>query len=142
MFAAAPVLFSNVKVEPAPEAAVKPTLLTMPSVIHDIAVKTTAALLNIFFLYIDSVQPTSADVLFEPCGSLLNKREAGWTFAIFPTARTSLRAFSRLSIRCGSCRRGLPLPPARRQRHFDCSLVIGVEPTPVSYTHLTLPTIY
>jgi hypothetical protein len=77
-----PVLFSIVKVELAPEAAVRPTLMTMPSVIHDNAVKTTAALLNIFFLYIDSVQPASADVLFEPCGSLHNKREAGWTFAM------------------------------------------------------------
>jgi hypothetical protein len=67
-----PVLFSNVKVELAPEAAVVPALMTMPSVKHDIAVKTTAALLNIFFLYIDSVQPAFADVLFEPCGSLLN----------------------------------------------------------------------
>ncbi len=84
-----PVLFSNVKVELAPEAAVRPALMTMPSVKHDIAVKTTAALLNIFFLYIDSVQPASADVLYEPCGSLLNKREAGWTFAIVPTAKTS-----------------------------------------------------
>jgi hypothetical protein len=52
-----PVLFSNVSVELAPEAAIPPTLITMPSVKHDIAVKTTAALLNIFFLYIDSVQP-------------------------------------------------------------------------------------
>jgi hypothetical protein len=83
-----PVLPSIVKVELAPEAAVRPALMTMPSVKHDIAVKTTAALLNIFFLYIDSVQPASADVLYEPCGSLLNKREAGWTFAILPTART------------------------------------------------------
>src|SRR5579863_6898739 len=78
-----PVLFSNVRVELAPEAAERPTLITMPSVKHDIAVKTTATLLNIFFLYIDSVQPACADVLCEPCGSLLNKREAGWTFAIF-----------------------------------------------------------
>jgi hypothetical protein len=84
-----PVLFSIVKVELAPEAAVKPTLMTMPSVIHDNAVKTTAALLNIFFLYIYSVQPAFADVLCEPCGSVLNKREAGWTFAILTTARSS-----------------------------------------------------
>jgi hypothetical protein len=84
-----PVLFSNVKVELAPEAAVRPALMTMPSVKHDIAVKTTAALLNIFLLYTDSVQPAFADVLFESCWSLLNKREAGWTFAILPTARTS-----------------------------------------------------
>jgi hypothetical protein len=84
-----PVLFSNVKVELAPEAAVTPALMIMPSVKHDIAVKTTATLLNIFFLYIDSVQSAFADVLFEPCGFPLNKREAGWTFAILPTARTS-----------------------------------------------------
>jgi len=45
--------------------------MTMPSVKHDIAVKTTAALLNIFFLYIDCVQPAFADVSFEPCGPYL-----------------------------------------------------------------------
>jgi hypothetical protein len=84
-----PVLFSNVKVELAPEAAVRPTLMTMPSVKHDIAVMTTAALLSIFFLYIDSVQPAFADILYEPCGFLLEKREAGWTFAMLPTVRTS-----------------------------------------------------
>jgi hypothetical protein len=84
-----PVLFSNVNVELAPEAAVRPALMTMPSVKHDIAVQTTTALLNIFFLYIDSVQPAFADVLCEPCGSVLNKREAGWTFAILTTARSS-----------------------------------------------------
>jgi hypothetical protein len=84
-----PVLFSNVKVELAPEAAVTPALMTMPSIKHDIAVKITAALLNIFVLYIDSVQPAFADVLFEPCGSLHKPREAGWTFAILPTVRTS-----------------------------------------------------
>src|ERR1700683_780233 len=105
-----PVLFSNVNVELAPEAAVRPALMTMPSVKHDIAVKTTTALLNIFFLYIDSVQPAFADVLCEPCGSLLNKREAGWTLAILPTTRTT--PSSRSSIRSGSCRRALPLLPA------------------------------
>jgi hypothetical protein len=82
-------LFSIVNVELAPEAAVRPTLMTMPSVKHDNAVKTTAALFIIFFLYIDSVQPAFADVLYEPCGSLLKQREAGWTFAVLTTVRTS-----------------------------------------------------
>src|ERR1035438_3474304 len=68
-----PVLFSNVKVEFAPEAAVRPALMTMPSVKHDIVVKTTTALLNIFFLYIDRDRKSTR----------LNSSHLGISYAVF-----------------------------------------------------------
>jgi hypothetical protein len=47
-----PVLFSNVRVVPAPDAGVTPADMTKPSIKHDVAVNAMIAFLNILFLYI------------------------------------------------------------------------------------------
>jgi hypothetical protein len=77
-----PVLPSSTKGGLVAAEALKPTLATIPSVTHAIAVKRTPNFLYMIFLYIDSVQPAFADVYFEPVWVLVELREAGWAFEV------------------------------------------------------------
>jgi hypothetical protein len=61
-----PVLPSSTRGELAADAALRPTLVTMPSATQAVAVKAIPSFLNMIFLYIDNVQPAFADVSDEP----------------------------------------------------------------------------